>query len=134
MRYLLDTDTCSTIIRTKPLSVLEKLQSVPMNDVVVSVMTVAELRYGLEKLGAPRSMQRAVDEFLSYLNILPWCEAITSIYAKIRHDLHTQGMPMGAMDLMIAAHALQAGATLVTSNTQHFSKVKGLTLDNWIRP
>jgi tRNA(fMet)-specific endonuclease VapC len=135
MRYLLDTDTCSAIMRTKPLSVLEKLQAIPMKDVLVSVITVAELRHGIEKRPTPRLMQRALDDFLAYLNVLPWCEAVTPFYAKIRHDLQTQGTPqetqIGAMDLMIAAHALQAEAILVTSNT-HFSKVKGLTREDWV--
>ena len=132
MRYLLDTDTCSYIMRSKPLSVLEKLQSVPMNDVLVSVVTVAELRYGVEKLASPRLTQRVVDDFLAYLNVLPWCEAITPFYARIWHDLQTRGTLIGAMDLMIAAHALQEGAILVTNNTKHFSKVTGLKLENWV--
>ncbi len=132
MRYLLDTDTCSYILRSKPLSFLEKLQSVPMNDVLVSVVTVAELRYGVEKLVSPRLTQRVVDDFLAYLNVLPWCEAITPFYARIRHDLQTRGTLIGAMDLMIAAHALQEGAILVTNNTKHFSKVTGLKLENWV--
>ena len=132
MRYILDTDTCSYIMRSKPLSVLEKLQSIPMHDVFVSVVTVAELRYGVEKLASVRFTQSVVDDFLAYLTVLPWCEAITPFYAKIRHDLQTQGTPIGAMDLMIAAHALQTKAVLITNNLKHFSKVKVLMLDNWV--
>jgi tRNA(fMet)-specific endonuclease VapC len=132
MSYILDTYTCSAIMRTKPVSVLEKLQVIPMKDVFVSAITVAELRYEVEKLTSPRLTQRVVDEFLSYLNVLPWCEGITPFYAKIRHTLQSQGAPIGAMDLMIAAHALQAEAILVTNKIHHFAKVTDLKLENWL--
>ena len=132
MSYILDTYTCSAIMRTKPVSVLEKLQVIPMKDVFVSAITVAELRYEVEKLTSPRLTQRVVDDFLSYLNVLPWCEGITPFYAKIRHALQSQGAPIGAMDLMIAAHALQAEAILVTNKIHHFGKVTDLKLENWL--
>ncbi|MFN5589747.1 MAG: type II toxin-antitoxin system VapC family toxin [Holosporales bacterium] len=131
MPYLLDTDTCSYIMRNKPLSVLEKLQSIPMKDVFVSVITVAELRYGVEKRASPRLTQKSVDVFLEYLTVLPWGEEVTGCYARLRHALHTQGTPIGNMDLMIAAHALAAGLILVTNNIREFSRVPGLTVENW---
>ncbi len=131
MHYLLDTQICRHILIHKPVALLEKLQAIPMKDISVSVMTVAELRYGVETSQSPRLHQRVVDDFLVYLSVLPWSEAITPLYAKIRCAMETQGTPMGQMDLMIAAQALQAEAILVTQNPKPFSRVPDLKLELW---
>jgi tRNA(fMet)-specific endonuclease VapC len=70
-----------------------------------------------------------VDDFLSRLQLLPWQGR--HAYAKVRHHLTAQGTPIGTMDLLIAAHALTLGATLVTNNVTEFQRVRGLTLENW---
>lgn len=132
MVYLLDTDTCSYIIKKKPLSVKQRLDKIPLGDVVVSVITVAELRYGVEKLGSKKFTQSAVDDFLNYLRVLPWDEDITLFYARLRDYLTKKGTPIGNMDLMIASHALCYDYTLVTNNTRHFSCVPELKLENWV--
>ncbi len=131
MMYLLDTDTCSYIMRKKPLSVWQRLNKIPSGNVAVSVITVAELRYGVEKLASQHFTQSAVDDFIRYLRVLPWDEEITPFYARLRDYLHKHGTPIGNMDLMIASHALACDYTFVTNNLRHFSRVPDLKLENW---
>lgn len=131
MLYLLDTDICSYIIKKKPLSVKKRLDKIPVGNIVVSVITVAELRYGVEKLGSKRLTQSAVDDFLNYVCVSPWDENIALFYAKVRDDLTKKGTPIGNMDLMIASHALCYDYILVSNNTRHFSCVPNLKLENW---
>lgn len=131
MRYLLDTDTCSYIMRQKPPAVWQRLNQIGVGNVAVSVMTVAELRFGVEKLRSTHFTQRAVDDFIRYCSVLSWEESITPVYAQLRHFLDQQGTPIGNMDLLIAAHALQQNCILVTNNTRHFARVPNLTIENW---
>jgi tRNA(fMet)-specific endonuclease VapC len=133
MLYLLDTDTCSYIMRQKPPSVLQRLEMIPIGDVAVSVITVAELRYGVEKLNSSRLTQTVVDDFLRYLKVIDWDDKVTLFYARLRHYLQQKGTPIGNMDLMIAAHALCYDYILVTNNTRHFSQVPQLRIENWTK-
>lgn len=119
-------------MKKKPLSVWQRLNRIPSNNVAVSVITVAELRYGIEKLASQRFTQSAVDDFLDYLRVLPWDEKITPFYARLRDYLNRQGTPIGNMDLMIASHALCYDYILVTNNSRHFSRVPNLKLENWV--
>lgn len=130
--YLLDTDTSSYIIKKKPLSVKQRLQDIPVGNVAVSVITVAELRYGVEKLASQKLTQSTIDDFLRYVVVLAWEEEITHFYAKLRDYLTRQGTPIGNMDLMIASVALCYDCILVTNNTRHFSRVPKLRLENWV--
>lgn len=119
-------------MKKKPPSVWQRLNKIPIGDVVVSAITVAELRYGVEKLSSSRLSQVAVDDFIRYLNVLPWDKEVTFCYAQLRHYLEQQGTPIGNMDLMIAAHALSQDCILVTNNTRHFSRIPNLKTENWV--
>ena len=130
--YLLDTDTSSYIIKKKPLTVKQRLQSIRVGDVAVSVITVAELRYGVEKLASTKLTQSIIDDFLRYVVILAWEEEVTHFYARLRDYLTKKGTPIGNMDLMIASQALCYHCILVTNNTRHFSRVPNLRLENWV--
>ncbi len=131
--YLLDTDICSYIMKRHPENVYKYLQKIPMEHLHVSVMSVAELRYGVERLESARFTQGEVDKFIQYLNVLSWENTATLEYAKIRHYLTKKGKLIGHMDMLIAAHALSLNMILVTNNEKHFKVVPNLKIENWTR-
>ena len=132
MRYLLDTDTASDAIRGAFPALDARLALVAPREMAISVITRAELLFGLEKRGNPRGLSRVVHSFLDRMTNLPWDNVAADTFAKIRVQLEKRGTPIGFADTMIGAHALSLKATLVTNNLKHFQKVKGLALENWI--
>jgi tRNA(fMet)-specific endonuclease VapC len=130
-RYMLDTDTCSYIMKRSSPTLLRRLQAVPVADVCMSVITKSELLYGVEV--SPRRTQdaAALAAFLPYVEALDFPDDAASHYAEIRADLKKRGALIGANDLFIAAHARCLRLTLVTNNTAEFRRVKGLAVENW---
>ena len=129
--FMLDTDTCSYIMKRSNPSVLKRLQSVPVRDVCMSVVTKAELLYGVEV--SPRRAQdaAALAAFLPFVDAVALDEDAALHYAEIRADLKRRGLMIGANDLFIAAHARALGLTLVTNNTAEFERVSKLAIENW---
>jgi tRNA(fMet)-specific endonuclease VapC len=132
--YMLDTDTCSYIMKRSHPTVLKRLQAAPVSDVCMSVITKAELLYGVEV--SPRRAQdaAALAAFLPYVEAVDFADDAAHHYAEIRADLKRRGTLIGANDLFIAAHARARGLVLVTNNTAEFQRVDNLELDNWTRP
>ena len=130
-RYMLDTDTCSYIMRRSPDAVVKRLAKVPVDDVCISVITKSELLFGVEVSPKRRQDEAALDAFLRYLEVLDFPDNASSHYAKIRADLKSRGAMIGANDLLIAAHARSLGLTLITNNTKEFRRVSGLSIENW---
>jgi tRNA(fMet)-specific endonuclease VapC len=130
-RYMLDTDTCSYIMKRSNDAVLKRLQQVPVGDVCISVITKSELLFGVEL--SPRRQQNevALNAFLRYVEVLDFPDQASLHYAKIRADLKTLGTMIGANDLLIAAHARSLGLMLVTNNTREFGRVRDLAIENW---
>jgi len=129
--WMLDTNICSYLLRKRPPSVLERFYAADLDDLRISVIVAAELRYGAVRLGSEK-FSRQLDDWLSFQRISPWPENATAEYARIRYELERQGTPIGNMDLLIAAHALAEDAVLVTNNTREFLRVSGLKLENWV--
>jgi tRNA(fMet)-specific endonuclease VapC len=132
-RYMLDTDTCSYIMKRSHHAVLKRLQKVPVSDVCISVITKSELLFWVEV--SPRQQQddAALSAFLGYVEVLDFPDGASRHYAQIRAALKMLGTMIGANDLFIAAHARSLGLTLVTNNTREFARVPKLTLENWTR-
>jgi tRNA(fMet)-specific endonuclease VapC len=132
VRYLLDTNTASYIIKgTKP-SVRERLRDVPISEVAISVVTEAELRFGIVRKPEAVRLRILVEEFLVRVPSLAWDSESARQYAEIRAALEARGNTLGSMDLMIAAQALAAHSVLVT-NDRGFRHVKHLTTEDWTR-
>ncbi|MGE0124413.1 MAG: type II toxin-antitoxin system VapC family toxin [Dehalococcoidia bacterium] len=133
-RFMLDTDTCSYIMKRSHPLVLKRLQSMAVDDVCMSVVTKAELLYGAEV--SPRRAQdnAALVAFLPYVEAVALDEEAAQHYAEIRADLRRRGLMIGANDLFIAAHARALGLTLVTNNSAEFERVQDLKLENWTLP
>lgn len=129
--YLLDTNICIYIIKKKPFTVLKKLKTKKITEIGISVMTFAELQFGVEKSLAKERNQFALNQFLAPLEIFSFDAGTAIHYAKIRAELEKAGKPIGTFDMMIAAHALSLEATLVTNNEKEFSRVRELKIENW---
>ena len=128
---LLDTNICIYIINAKPAAVLQRFRDDRMGEIGLCSVVAAELAYGVAKSGSARNRQ-ALEMFLAPLMILPFDEAAVWAYGDLRSDLERRGQPIGALDTMIAAHALSQNATLVTNNLSEFERVPGLQLENWV--
>jgi tRNA(fMet)-specific endonuclease VapC len=132
IRYLLDTNMAGYVIKGNVPHVRERLVTVPMSEVGISVITEAELRFGLAKKPQAARLGIAVEEFLLRVEILAWDSAAAKSYARIRSEIEPAGELMGNLDLRIAAHALAAEAILVTHD-RVFHGVKQLRLEDWTK-
>jgi tRNA(fMet)-specific endonuclease VapC len=133
-RYMLDTDSCSYIMKRSNDAILRRLQNVAVSDVCVSVITKAELLYGVAVSPQQQRDEAALNAFLWHVEILDFPDTAASHYAKIRAALKARGEMIGANDLLIAAHARSLGLILVTNNTREFGRVPDLKVENWILP
>ena len=131
MKFLLDTNMCIYLIKKKPPQVLERFNDYLVGEIGVSSITVAELQYGVKKSQRPTQNQRALGQFLIPLVIADFDEQAAEAYGRTRAALEAQGTPIGALDTLIAAHALSLDVTLVTNNTRELSRVPDLRLANW---
>ena len=111
---------------------IAQLKKLSINQVCISSVTLAELAYGVNKSQAQQKNQQALEEFILPLTVVPFDQDAVFYYGKIRASLERRGTPIGALDLMIAAHALSLGITLVTNNTREFIRVDGLKIENWV--
>lgn len=132
MLHMLDTDIASYIVKGRSPAITAKLRTLVPAMLCVSVITRAELLYGLKRLPPEHRLQLAVRQFLKIVQVLSWDSRAADWYADIRHQLIGSGQPIGELDMMIAAHSLSAGAVLVTNNQRHFERIQApLTLLNW---
>ena len=130
--YLLDTDTCVTLLRRNSPSLLKRLQSINPIHLAMSMVTWAELQHGVQASNRVEENRAAVALLGQHIKSLDWNHEAAMHYAHVRHALKTKGKLIGSNDLMIAAHALSLGATVVTNNTREFKRVPQLSLENWI--
>jgi tRNA(fMet)-specific endonuclease VapC len=132
MRYLLDTDICIHLIRYKPEQLLRKLTSLPVGEVWVSSITIAELHYGAQRSSRPKQNADALAMFLLPLVVADFDYQAAEVYSQIRAYLETTGKPIGPLDTLIAAHAVSLGVTLVTNNAGECARVPQLHVENWL--
>lgn len=133
--FMLDTDTCIFLMRGEPPALAAKVQSVPLQQQVISAVTFAELTYGVQAsaAGKRKQNQAVLDSLALHLAVLDWPQAAARHYAEIRVDLKRRGSQLGAANLMIAAHARAMGAIIVTNHVKDFGRVKGLQVENWTK-
>jgi tRNA(fMet)-specific endonuclease VapC len=133
VKYLLDTNVCIDMIRGRSERILPRLRRCRPGDVGISAITLAELWHGVAKSRDPEGNAVALGEFLLPLEVLDFGEEAALAYGVVRVSLEKAGTPIGAMDTLIAAHAASLGATIVTSNTREFRRVKSLNVVDWTR-
>lgn len=132
MRYLLDTNIISDLIRSPQGRVMEHIRSVGEAHVCTSIIVAAELRYGVTKRGSAR-LTSQLDAVLCALDVLPFEAPADAIYGLLRARLEQSGQPIGGNDLLIAAHAMTLGCVIVTDNEREFARIPDLRCENWLR-
>ena len=130
--YMLDTNICIYIIKKKPISVLQKFESLPLGSVAMSLVTYGELEFGALRSNNSKRALDILDEIAAYIPVLPMPIDAAKEYADIRANLSAKGTPIGNNDLWIAAHARSLGHTLITNNVREFERVENLKLENWV--
>jgi tRNA(fMet)-specific endonuclease VapC len=132
MLYLLDMNTLSDLIRQPQGRVADRIEEVGEENVLTSVIVACELRYGAAKRGS-RRLTKQVEAVLGALAIRSLESDVERIYAAIRVALEKKGTPIGAHDMLIAAHARALDAVCVTDNVAEFKRVPSLRVENWLR-
>jgi tRNA(fMet)-specific endonuclease VapC len=128
---MLDTNIIFDLIRNPNGKAAKRIAKVGEDSICTSVIVAAELRYGCAKSGSKRLL-KAVEDVLGEIEVLPFDVPADTEYGGIRSELEAAGTPIGGNDLLIAAHAHAAGATMVTANVDEFKRVRGLNVENWI--
>ncbi|MHC5598863.1 MAG: PIN domain-containing protein [Nostoc sp.] len=131
--YLLDTNIISELIKNPRGVVFSKVQDVGEDKICTSIIVACESRFGARKKNSQKLIEK-LEIILDSIEILPLTHPVEQYYAEIRTDLEQQGKPIGGNDLLIAAHSLTLGLTLVTANTREFSRVPNLKVENWLEP
>ena len=131
MAFLLDTNACSDYFTGRYPKVVARIQSCSPEELRLSVVVVAELRYGADHSAHRRANHARIDALIEEIETLDFDLRAAASYGRLRARLEARGTPIGPNDMLIAAHALSRGLTLVTDNTVEFRRVKGLKVDNW---
>lgn len=131
MQWMLDTNICIYVIKQKPPQVLEHFRRTQISEIGISSITLSEMMYGAAKSARPDQNKLALSQFVAPLEICPYDDAAAQYYGELRTYLERKGTPIGAMDMLIAAHALSLGCVLVTNNEKEFMRVPGLRIENW---
>jgi tRNA(fMet)-specific endonuclease VapC len=133
IRYLLDTDTCSYLIKGRPELVRRRFLEHHPADIATTSIVRFELMYGLQRLPEFHPLQNRTSRFLAGMETVCWDAQAADVYAETRFRLLRMGKPLAEMDLMIAAHAISLNAILVTNNLKHFGRLAPLLqLENWV--
>jgi tRNA(fMet)-specific endonuclease VapC len=133
MRYLLDTNVLSDLVRHPQGRVFGRIREVGEAQICTSVIVAAELRYGATKRASPR-LAMQLEAVLGALDVLPFEAPADIAYGHIRTRLEQIGRPIGGNDLLIAAQGMALGHTLVTDNEGQFARIDGLFYENWLKP
>lgn len=132
MKLMLDTNICIYIIKQQPAAVLKRFLEYQIGDIGISSITLSELRYGVAKSTHQEKNSKALDEFITPLEVVSFDEEASHVYGEIRATLEKAGTPIGAMEMLIAAHAVSLGIPLVTNNTREFVRITPLNVIDWI--
>jgi len=133
LAFLLDTNTLIYIRRSKPKSVREAFDKVPVGETAISIITFGELVFGVMKSSQREGGMKQLEQLSETIPVLPLPQEAGNFYGSVRAELEASGQSIGNNDLWIAAHALALGLTLVTNNEKEFRRVRGLKIANWTR-
>lgn len=142
MKYMLDTNICSYIIKHRPLEVLAKFKTLQMDDCCISSITCAELKYWVarnkrlhvksQNQGLPKINEQIINNFVSHLDVIEFDSHAADVYAEIRDEIEFKGLVVGNADLLIGAHAISLDMILVTTNMKDFANFPAIQLENWV--
>ena len=131
MNFMLDTNICIYIIKSKPIDVRRCFNRTRISQIGISSIALSELLYGVFKSSKPEQNHMALMQFIAPLEIMPYSDEAAQYYGNLRAHLEKQGTTIGSLDMLIAAHALSLACTLVTNNEKEFIRVPDLKLENW---
>jgi len=131
-RFMLDTNTVSYLLRDRSQTIHKRLLEVGVGNVCISVITEAELRFGILQRPSALRLKELVDSFLSRVDSLPWGSEAALSYAELRTHSRAKGFTLSNMDMLIGAHAIAAESTLITNDGAFLNLSEWITLDNWI--
>ena len=134
MVFILDTNICICLLNRRMgyKNILTRLDGLPYDQVLISSITLAELKYGIAKSVKKEANQAKLEYFLHQFECVAFGAEATSCYGDIRTRLESKGVPIGPLDTLIAAHALSLGGIVVTNNVREFERVDGLAVENWL--
>jgi tRNA(fMet)-specific endonuclease VapC len=132
VKFLLDTDSVSYALRGEG-GIADQLRALKPSELAMSAITLAELRFGAERRRS-RRLHRLIEAFAGDVAVVPFDGEAANRFGKVAAALISKGTPIGTLDTMIAAHALQLGLTLVTHDSKHFGRVRGLKIADWVQP
>ncbi len=132
MEFMLDTNICIYLINKQPIKIIKKLKSIKTSDICIFSITSSELWFGVYKSSYPKQNSLALTEFLSSINTVNFNDEAAINYGQIRAHLEKKGKIIGAMDMLIGAHALAMNLTLVTNNIREFKRIPDLKVVNWV--
>jgi tRNA(fMet)-specific endonuclease VapC len=132
IRYMLDTNICIYLIKRKPVKVFNRFSKLKVGQICISVITHSELEFGVSNSFHVEQNREALSEFLAPIDILDYPSGASAYYGALRADLKRKGTPIGANDMLIAAHAIHSGLVLVSNNVKEFRRIKNLAVENWI--
>jgi len=133
IKLMLDTNMCIYIIKQKPKKVINNFKKLSFSEVGISSIVLSRLEYGVVKSTKPTQNRLALTQFLAPLEILPYDDIAAFYYGKLRAHLQKMGTPIGSLDMLIAAHTLSVGCSLVTNNASEFQRVPRLKILNWAK-
>jgi tRNA(fMet)-specific endonuclease VapC len=131
LRYMLDTNICIYVIKSRPAGLRERFNSLA-DQLCISAITLAEIIYGAEKSARPVENLAIIEQFVARLDVLSFGERGATHYGQLRAELERAGHPVGIHDMMIGGHARSEGLTLVSNNLREFQRMEGLRLENWV--
>jgi tRNA(fMet)-specific endonuclease VapC len=129
--FMLDTNICIYVMKNRPSTLRAKLDSV-RSSICISVVTLAELYYGAENSDHVQANLEGVERFIGGITVLPFDADAAAHFGRIRASLRRAGTPISTQDILIGAHALSKGKTLVTNNRREFDRIPGLRVENWV--
>ena len=132
MRYMLDTNICIYIINNKPPKIINRFKKEYIGNIVISSITLAELKFGAYNSGNPSKNLSAITKFTSPIEVLEFNEVASDYFGQVKSHLKASGNMIGQFDMLISAHALQESCILITNNIKEFERVPNLIVENWI--
>jgi len=131
LAYMLDTNTCIYVIRTRTVALREKFNTLA-EQLCISSVTLGELHYGAEKSSRRAENLIAIEHFVARLDVLPFGDKAAAHYGQLRAELERAGTPCGPHDIQIGGHARSEGLIIVTNNVREFARMPGLRVENWV--
>ena len=131
MRYMLDTNVCIDYLKGNSNNIRDRIISAPKDTICISAITLSELMYGVENSSNRETNLVALDFFLLKIDIISYDDQAAAAYGVIRRQLKQEGIIIGGMDMLIAAHAKSLDAVLITHKTKEFNRVQGLRIEDW---